>query len=206
MKMKKTKEEALVTKQRILDKAVELFIQNGFSKTTLDEIALQANVTRGAIYWHFKDKLDILNDLIDTQHENFSHFLQDLMRKDSSSFNKIQKIIEEIVRHFFETKSFQNFIELTWFKIEYTELSNLKTTKTELTQYFIHNFRHLVKEVQDLGEIKKNINDNDIAITITNMINGMYRLYFMLPDQINTKEEAMRSFNSYLHLIKVEKP
>ena len=201
--MKKTKEEALVTKQRILDNAVELFIQNGFSKTTLDEIALQANVTRGAIYWHFKDKLDILNELIETQHENFSQFVQDLLKKDSSSFNKIKKIIEEIVRHFFETKSFQNFIELTWFKIEYTELSNLKSTKTELTQYFIHNFRHLVKEVQDLGEIKKNIEDNDIAITITNMINGMYRLYFMLPDQINTKEEAMRSFTSYLDLIKV---
>jgi AcrR family transcriptional regulator len=201
--MKKTKEDALLTKQRITEKAVELFIQHGFSKTTLDEIALQANVTRGAIYWHFKDKLDILNDLIETQHENFSHFLQNLLNDNSPSFNKIQKIIEEIVRHFFETKSFQNFIELTWFKIEYTELSNLKTTKTELTQYFIHNFRHLVKEVQDLGEIKENINDSDIAITITNMINGMYRLYFMLPDQINTKEEAMRSFTSYLNLIKV---
>ena len=200
--MKKTKEAALITKQQITDKAVELFIQNGFSKTTLEEIALQANVTRGAIYWHFKDKLDIVNDLIETQHENFSRFLRDLLNKDASSFKKIQNIIEEIVRHFFETKSFQNFIELTWFKIEYTELANLKTTKTELTEYFISNFRRIMKEARERGEIKKNIHDDDVAITITNMINGMYRIYFILPDQINTKEEAMKSFTSYLELIK----
>jgi AcrR family transcriptional regulator len=200
--MKKTKEAVLITKKQIIEKAVELFIQNGFSKTTLDEIAQHTNVTRGAIYWHFKDKLDIVNELIETQHENLAQLLSDLFSEDSSSFNKIQKIIEEIVHHFFETKSFQNFIELTWFKIEYTQLSNLKTTKTELTKYFIYNFRRIIKEAQDIGDIKNNINDNDIAITITNMINGMYRLYFMLPDQINTKKEAMSSFTSYLKLIK----
>ena len=200
--MKKTKEAALITKKQIIEKAVELFIQKGFSKTTLDEIAQQTNVTRGAIYWHFKDKLDIVNELIETQHENLSQLLSDLFSEDSSAFNKIQKIIEEIVRHFFETKSFQNFIELTWFKIEYTQLSNLKTTKTELTEYFINNFRRTIKEAQSMGDIKNDISDNDVAITITNMINGMYRLYFMLPDQVNTKEEAMRSFTSYLKLIK----
>jgi len=200
--MKKTKEAAFITKQQIIEKAVELFLKNGFSKTTLDEIAQQTNLTRGAIYWHFKDKLDIVNELIETQHEDLSQLLSDLFSEDSSSLNKIQKIIEEIVRHFFESKSFQNFIELTWFKIEYTELSNLKTTKTELTTYFINNFRQVIKEAQTIGEIKNTINDNDVAITITNMINGMYRLYFMLPDQINTEEEAMSSFTSYLNLIR----
>jgi len=200
--MKKTKEAALITKKQIIEKAVELFIQKGFSNTTLDEIAQQTNVTRGAIYWHFKDKLDIVNELIETQHENLSQLLSVLFTKDSSSFKKIQHIIEEIVRHFFETKSFQNFIELTWFKIEYTQLSNLKTTKTELTEYFISNFRSLIKEVQNMGHITNVINDNDIAITITNMINGMYRLYFIHPNQINTKDEAMSSFTSYLKLIK----
>ena len=57
-------------------------------------------------------------------------------------------------------------------------------------------------EAQKAGQIKKEINASDVSITITNMINGMYRLFFILPDQVNTKEEAMRSFKSYLNLIK----
>ena len=200
--MKKTKEEAQLTKKQIIEKAVELFIAKGFSNTTLDEIAKQTNNTRGAIYWHFKDKLDIVNELIESQHESLTQLLTDLFSNDPPSFNKIKLIIEELVSHFYETKSFQNFIELTWFKIEYTQLANLKTTKTELTTYFINSFRDLVKEVQNAGEIKKEINAMDVAITITNMVNGMYRLFFILKDQSNSKEQVKQSFSSYLKLIK----
>ncbi len=201
--MKKTKENALITKKQIIEKAVYLFIQNGFSTTTLEEIAQQANVTRGAIYWHFKDKLDIVNELIENERVKQVQLISDLFSEDIQPFRKIEKIIEKIVRHFFDTKSFQDFIELTWFKIEYTQLSKLKSTKAELTGYFINNFKRVVKEAQRNKEIKNEINDSDVAITITNMIYGMYRLYFILPDQINTKEEAMCSFTSYLNLIKI---
>ncbi|MGH1362165.1 MAG: TetR/AcrR family transcriptional regulator [Calditrichia bacterium] len=199
--MKRTKEAALITRKQIIERAVELFLQKGFSVTTLDEIAKRSDVTRGAIYWHFSDKLDILNELIDTQHEDLSQLLSDLFNSGTSTLEGIEGIIEEIVTHFFETKSFQDFIELTLFKIEYAQLVKLKTTKTELTEYFIRNFRHVIKEAQHTGHVLSDIDANDVAITITSMINGMYRLYFILPDQVQSKESAMRAFTSYLKLL-----
>jgi TetR/AcrR family acrAB operon transcriptional repressor len=200
--MRKTKDEALITKNQIMEKAMELFLQKGFLITTLDEIAQYANVTRGAIYWHFKDKLDIVNELIEAEHQSLTKLLNELFKENISPFNKIEKIIDGIVVNFFDNQTFQHFIELTWFKIEYSQLSRLQTSKAELTGYFIENFELVVNEAQKVGKIKKEINAADVSITITNMINGMYRLFFILPDQVNTKEEAMRSFNSYLSLIK----
>ena len=200
--MRKTKEDALVTKKQIIGEAVNLFLQKGFSVATLDEIARQANVTRGAIYHHFNDKLDIVNELIETEEQKLKGLLQNIFNQDISPFNKIEKVIGAVVNNFFDNKSFQDFIELTWFKIEYSQLSRLRTSKAELTGYFIENFELFVNEAQKAGQIKKEINASDVSITITNMINGMYRLFFILPDQVNTKEEAMRSFKSYLNLIK----
>ena len=200
--MRKTKDEALITKNQIMEKAMKLFLQKGFLTTTLDEIAQYANVTRGAIYWHFKDKLDIVNELIETEHQSLTKLLNELFKENISPFNKIEKIIDGIVVNFFDNQTFQDFIELTWFKIEYSQLSRLRTSKAELTGYFIENFELFVNEAQKAGQIKKEINASDVSITITNMINGMYRLFFILPDQVNTKEEAMRSFKSYLNLIK----
>jgi len=200
--MKRTKEAALITRRQIIEKAVELFLQKGFSMTTLDEIAKKSDVTRGAIYWHFSDKLDILNELIDTQHGDLSQLLSDLFNSNISTLAGIEGTVEEIVKHFFETKSFRDFIELTLFKIEYAQLAKLKTTKTELTEYFIRNFRRVIKEAQNNGHVRPGIDANDVAITITSMINGMYRLYFILPDQVQTKENAMRAFTSYLNLLK----
>lgn len=60
---RKTKEEALATRQHILDVALRLFSQQGVSSTSLAEIAKAAGVTRGAIYWHFKDKSDLFNEI-----------------------------------------------------------------------------------------------------------------------------------------------
>jgi len=56
-----TKEEALETRNRILDAAEDVFSQKGVSHTSLADVASAANVTRGAIYWHFKNKSDLFD-------------------------------------------------------------------------------------------------------------------------------------------------
>lgn len=56
-----TKEEAVETRNRILDAAAEVFHTQGVSRTTLNDVAKAANVTRGAIYWHFKNKADLFD-------------------------------------------------------------------------------------------------------------------------------------------------
>lgn len=58
-----TKENAELTRQRLLDVAQQLFAQNGISGTSLENIASKAQVTRGAIYWHFRDKQHLLQEL-----------------------------------------------------------------------------------------------------------------------------------------------
>ncbi len=60
-----TKEEALATRHRLLDAAETLFQARGVSHTSLQDIATQAGATRGAIYWHFKDKADLFNAMME---------------------------------------------------------------------------------------------------------------------------------------------
>lgn len=58
---RKTKADAQLTRHAILDAAEHLFHSQGVSETSLSDIATAAGVSRGAIYWHFKDKLDLFN-------------------------------------------------------------------------------------------------------------------------------------------------
>ena len=62
---RRTKDEALATRHAILDAAELLFQQRGVSRTSLQDIAVAAQVTRGAIYWHFKDKADLFNAMME---------------------------------------------------------------------------------------------------------------------------------------------
>lgn len=56
-----TKEEAQETRNRILDAAEDVFHEQGVARTSLADIAAAADVTRGAIYWHFRNKSDLFD-------------------------------------------------------------------------------------------------------------------------------------------------
>jgi TetR/AcrR family transcriptional regulator, acrAB operon repressor len=63
--VRRTKEEALQTRNRILDAAEQVFFDKGVSRTSLADIAAHAGVTRGAIYWHFANKGDLFTAMFD---------------------------------------------------------------------------------------------------------------------------------------------
>ncbi|MDO4643516.1 MAG: TetR family transcriptional regulator [Cardiobacteriaceae bacterium] len=71
--MRRTKAEAEQTRNAILEAALILFDEQGYVQTTLNAIAQKANVTRGAIYWHFANKEEIIAALAKIQ---FSELLQ----------------------------------------------------------------------------------------------------------------------------------
>lgn len=58
--MRRSKEDAQQTRIDILDAAEQLFAAKGVSAVTLEAISCRAGVTRGAFYWHFKDKSELL--------------------------------------------------------------------------------------------------------------------------------------------------
>src|SRR5580704_2647331 len=57
--VRRTKDEAEQTRDTILDAAERVFYKHGVARTSLEQIARAAKVTRGAVYWHFKDKLEL---------------------------------------------------------------------------------------------------------------------------------------------------
>jgi TetR/AcrR family acrAB operon transcriptional repressor len=57
--LRRTKQESERTRQGILAAARRVFARQGVTRTTLEEIAAAAGVTRGAIYWHFADKTEL---------------------------------------------------------------------------------------------------------------------------------------------------
>ncbi len=62
--MRRTKQEADKTRSDLLTAAEILFLEKGVAHTSLEQIAKYAGVTRGAIYWHFKNKADLFHAML----------------------------------------------------------------------------------------------------------------------------------------------
>ena len=100
--MKRTKEEAEITRSNILEAALKVFITKGYRGTRLDDIANEALVTKGAIYWHFENKYDLFHKLMLDNMPDI-RFLKSLLVSEDSSKEKISKALS----FFFEAKAFK---------------------------------------------------------------------------------------------------
>ena len=64
---RRSKAEAAAPRDSLLDAAEHVFFEKGYSRATLEDIARHAGVTRGALYWHFRDKADVLQAMVGWQ-------------------------------------------------------------------------------------------------------------------------------------------
>ena len=82
--MRRTKTEALKTKEYLMLAALDTFYQKGIARTSLNEIAQAAGVTRGALYWHFKNK----EDLFDALFQRICDDIESCIKEDSNNNNE----------------------------------------------------------------------------------------------------------------------
>ena len=64
--MKRTKKEALETRANILESALDILSVKNFANTSVTEISKRAGLTKGAFYWHFRNKSDLLLQLVES--------------------------------------------------------------------------------------------------------------------------------------------
>ena len=201
--MRKTKEEALKTRSKVLKSAMKVFLAKGYSQTSLADIAKTAGYTRGAVYWHFEDKSEILEILISKFHERFLFKQAEIL---PSALDPLQKVTEVININFLElyrNKEFRDFIELTWFKTEIDQHAGLLQGKVAITKIFNDTITQLFYEAARQGILKKEIEPEIAALTITSLINGIYRGYFVMPDNLRDEAVGKSIIENYLNQIRL---
>lgn len=95
---RKTKVEAEKTRARILASALSLFAKKGYERTTFTDIAARLKMTKGAVYWHFETKEDLLIALVREMIEKFHSQLGDLSAQDLTFLQVTETIIARACR------------------------------------------------------------------------------------------------------------
>ncbi|MDR5891455.1 MULTISPECIES: TetR family transcriptional regulator [Halomonas] len=75
---RKTKAEAAATREALLDAAEEVFLEKGVARTSLEQIARHAGMTRGAVYWHFRNKADLFQAMLNRVRMPFQELVEEI--------------------------------------------------------------------------------------------------------------------------------
>lgn len=125
---RRTKEDADATRNALLDAAEQVFYEKGVARATLADIALVAGASRGAIYWHFKDKVDLFNAMV----ERVTLPLEDACNSErllslESPLERLQLVIGELLEIIETNERARRVLEIAIYRVEYvTELSAVR--------------------------------------------------------------------------------
>ncbi len=98
--LRKTKEEAEKTKQALIDAGIDIFSRKLYSDVNLSEIAKMAGVTRGAVYWHFKNKAELFKEIHGYVDSEILNTIKEAFAKGNTIYERSFSIFNDILIRF----------------------------------------------------------------------------------------------------------
>lgn len=191
--MRRTKEEADQTRRRIIAAALRTFHRHGIARTTLEDIARAARVTRGAIYWHFSGKQALLRAI----REQVSLPLIDqsdftlLYETAGAPLERVERFLVDLLRAVEESREIRTAFAVMSFKCEYVgELAG------ELDEYARKNERlrsaltQAYGQAAARGDLRADLIPPLAALATLAFAAGLMRLWLLDRDATGIRKQA----------------
>ncbi|MCS7212862.1 MAG: TetR/AcrR family transcriptional regulator [Candidatus Calescibacterium sp.] len=157
----------------ILNVAARLFREKGFSATSIQDIAQEIGIEKGAIYYWIKSKDDILYQLIENEGERFIQNVSKIIDEEISPDKKLEKFMKKHIDVLTE-----NVDKASVFFNEHRSLP--KKWKSKIIQFrdkYESILRKIIEEGQKEGKIRKDIDAKIIGFAILGMINWVFHWF-----------------------------
>ena len=182
--VRRTKEDALATRDSILDAAELLFVEQGVSGTTLQHIASAAGVTRGAIYWHFEDKGALFNAMLDRARMPLEGAMQAL--DDSALSDPLGALRDYAMRVFrltIDDLKARRAFEIATLKMEYlNELTAVRERKQLQRAQWMTRCERIAADGVRNGHLLATVKPRGVALGLFVLIEGLVRNWLVQPD------------------------
>jgi TetR/AcrR family acrAB operon transcriptional repressor len=180
--MRRTKEESEQTRLQILAAARHVFARRGVIRTTLEQIAKAAGVTRGAIYWHFANKTELFYAMREqvslpmVDQTGFVWFPADT----ADPLASVERFLRDVLRLLRNDEATRQTWHILGFKCEYVgdlerELDSHNSRCTELYASLTRVYRR----AERAGQLRSGLRPAMAALATCSFLVGLIRLWLI---------------------------
>ncbi|WP_151172863.1 TetR family transcriptional regulator [Pseudoalteromonas ruthenica] len=190
--VRRLKADAEQTRSAILDAAEHQFYQHGVSRTTLAHIASAAGVTRGAIYWHFDNKADLFNAMLDRIRLPFRQMLSELQSaNDLSALAQIKDVMHRALVIVQQDPQYHRVLTVVFHRCEYVdELNPAVQQQEQLNQEVQDTLTLAFARALENGELNPAIEPRIAAAAMNSLVGGLISKFLQHPGYIDLIEQA----------------
>ncbi|MEZ0583530.1 multidrug efflux transporter transcriptional repressor AcrR [Erwinia sp. STN24] len=189
---RKTKQQALETRNHILDAAIARFSEHGVAKTSLADIAAAAGVTRGAIYWHFKNKTDLLNEIwaqSETGLENIE--LEYQLKYPSDPLSVLRSMLTYVLEATVRDKRRRALMEIIFHKCEFVgEMTTLQMMQQTLYLECYDKIEDVLRQCMTQQQLPGELDTRRTAVVMRGYITGIMENWLFMPESFDLASDA----------------
>ena len=202
--MRKTKTEAQKTHQHLLDAALEVFWRDGVTRASLQAIAQEAGVTRGALYWHFKNKEDLFETLFEQQYADFfAAFNDQTLRDNQDVWTHLQHNLTTMFETLATRESKHKFCNVMFSKCEQTAGNE---TITELAcryhRLFQKQIAYALQLSREQGRLPENTDIELAAIYLESSLVGLIKIWIDEPERFDLIAKSKRVIAANMRVLR----
>lgn len=198
--VRKTKEEAQETRLAILDAAERVFHENGVSRTSLDEIAKAAGVTRGAVYWHFANKAALFDALMLRLLEPLEARLTELRSGEGNPINALRELTLYVFNRMVSDPSYYRILEISLNKCEYVgEMATIRAKHVECGKRFLAICQEHFRIAKERGYVHASVDPECAAIGMMAVTDGLIQRWTLERDSFSLERFGPTILDIYLN-------
>jgi TetR/AcrR family acrAB operon transcriptional repressor len=184
-----TKEQAEKTRENILRGALKTFSEKGLAKARLEDIATEVGVTRGAIYWHFENKVQLFSELFKKTLKVVLKDARKILESDLSPLEKIRTLLIHLGTKSIEDEDYKAIGNI--FNYQYEWSKDVSDVVKQLAGRASEVGETLMLKTIEEGIASGEINDSGNAKTIAKAITVFIHGYSNAAVTILKKEEIL---------------
>ena len=199
--VRKTKEEAEATRQKLLDKAEEVFERRGVSRTSLQDIAAAAGLTRGAIYWHFKDKADVFQAMMDRVCLPCEAAVDGAMapRQAGDWAVYLEGLGSAVLQRLSEDPQMRRVFAIAMHRTELgEELGAVFERRLQIIEQFVSELRAEFQSAAAAGLLRPGVEPDDAAVAYFALLDGLMHNWTLKPERFDLVRVGRTSLSGYL--------
>ena len=172
---RRTKDDAMQTRHAILAAAERVFYRNGVARTSMQQVAEAAKVTRGAIYWHFADKLSLLEAMVDSVMLPQEDMLASLAQSDTAQpLVDLHQACLGAFRHIAKDRKRQRVMTIITHRCEHVEdLAPLSKRRHQCKQDLLTQFHKILTKAEQRGGLSRPWTAGGAARALQAMMTGL---------------------------------
>ncbi|NBV07118.1 MAG: TetR family transcriptional regulator [Proteobacteria bacterium] len=191
-KIQKKNKDALNTKKDILQSAIEVFSEKGFMRSTLEQIAVKAKVTRGAVYWHFKNKHEIFEALHEELHQPLTaSILEDMQKNCDDSISQLEKLCVKLLVDLDNDSTRKKILTIFLCKCDYSyDMEEILEKQRQRKLKNIDLFAEYFERAKKNKYVAQNFNPKITAISLACYMSGIVTEYLRNPQLFDLRKKA----------------